>query len=143
MTVRYEVDYGDLQRLHEVIGRLPNKSEETINKVLKKSGGKLIASNITTLIPVSKPHDAHKGKIHAAQVKWSTQENENLSVSVKSAGGAAKNKGSFGYLVFPNEGRGSKNKHAQYFMEDGLEDATPGVIEMLESELVKKIEEEL
>lgn len=138
MTVKYDVDYGAIQRLNEAIGRLPGKAEDTINKVLKKSGGKLIVSNITPLIPVSK-----RNKTHASQSKWSKQENSNLSVSVKSAGGAANKKGSFGYLVFPNEGRGNKNKHAQYFMEDGLDQATPEVVQELESELVKKIEEEL
>lgn len=60
-------------------------------------------------------------KKHAKDSKPLDQEDINLGFRIFAKGGAAKNKGSFGYLVFPNEGRGPSNPIAQEFFEQGLE----------------------
>lgn len=148
VSVKYELNKKEFERLNDAISRLPGAAESVINQTLKKTGGNLIVQNITPLIPVSRYGSRvrpkkYAGGIHASEEKWSAKEHENLSITVKTKGGAAKNKGSFGYLVFPNEGRGPHNFYEQEFMETGLERATPAVVDEIERSLLTKIEEEL
>ncbi|HDR4840249.1 TPA: hypothetical protein QCR21_006057, partial [Bacillus cereus] len=57
-------------------------------------------------------------------------------------GGAANKKGSFGYLVFPNEGRGSHNPLEQRFAERGIVNARPRILAELHKGVDKVLEEE-
>lgn len=146
MAVSFEVDSLAIQRLSEAIERLPNKAESVINNTLKTKVSARITDRITPLIPISR--ERHGGgtrnKKHARNVKWSTKEQkENLSITVKSKGGAANKVGSFGYLVFPNEGRGKYNTRSIEFMETGLKLSTPDGIADIETDLIKTIQEEL
>lgn len=146
MAVNFEVDSLAITRLSEAIKALPNKAEKVINKTLVDKGSKSIAERITPLIPISRERDGNgiRAKEHAKTIKWSaTEQKENLSVTVKTKGGAANKKGSFGYLVFPNEGRGKYNTRSIEFMEAGRNLAIPKVIDDLEQQLILTIQEEI
>lgn len=146
MAVRFEVDYASIQKLSDAIMRLPNKAEKVINKTLVEQSSKTIAEGITPLIPISRNRDGSgtRSKIHARNILWYDKEQkESLSITVKTKGGAANKRGSFGYLVFPNEGRGKYQPRELEFMERGQDKATPEVINDIENNLIKTIEEEI
>lgn len=138
MSAKYEIDYSDVSRLEERITKIPNESEKIINKALEDQGVRMVVEEITKLIKTG----ARPGR-HANQSKWETVDNFNLGFDVKSRGGAAKNKGSFGYLVFPDQGRGPRNPIEQRFSERGLDAAEPRVVESLARDIEKKIQEVL
>lgn len=117
---------------------LPDKMERQVNDVLHLDGVEYSTEEITNLIPVSK-----RKKKHAKTSNWSKSDEFNLGFTVKSRGGAANKKGSFGYLIFPDEGRGSKNPIAHKFMEKGLDKSIPRVLEKMHVSIDRLIEEEL
>lgn len=136
MANRATLDYSGSQRLVEAMSRIPSKSEEVVNKVLKDRGAKEVIQAIIGFMPVSK-----RNKKHA---KFSNPLKEvmfNLGFDVIAKGGAAKNKGSYGYLVFPNEGRGSNNPVAQQFFEEGLASREDIILDYVIDELVRSQEE--
>lgn len=136
--MRAEINFEDLARLEQNIGRLPGKAEDIINKALDKQASRIVVEHITKLIKTGD----RPGR-HANQGKWEKIEKFNLGFDVVAKGGAAKNKGSFGYLVFPNEGRGPRNPTEQRFAELGLEQSVPKVLEIINVEMEKKIQEVL
>ena len=146
MAVKFTVDYTAIEKLSEAILKLPNKAEKVINKTLLEESSKQIAEGITPLIPISRDRKGNgiRDKIHARNVNWhSKEQKENLTITAKTKGGAANKRGSYGYLVFPNEGRGKYNPKDLEFMEKGRDKKLPEVIDGIESNLIKTIEEEL
>lgn len=136
--MRSLIEFGDLTDLNERLRQFPNRAEKAVNKALHTEGVKVIAQEMTNLIPVSK-----RQKRHAKDSKWYTHQTGNLEFVVKSKGGAANRKGSFGYLVFPDEGRGSKNPVAQNFSGRSLQKSTPKVLQKIHGALDQLIEEGL
>lgn len=143
MSVRFEFDYRQIAQLEQKLSRLPHRMEQVINSVLHNDGVEITTTEITKLLPVSTWKGKVRNKVHAKNSKWSKSELHNLGFTIKSRGGAAKNKGSFGYLVFPNEGRGPHNPLEQRFMETGLERSTSKIMELLNKKIDKTLEEEL
>lgn len=141
MSVKYTVDYKDIERLESKVKQLPGKTENIINDILHKQGIRKTVENITQFINISTRDGRPRNKRHAKTSGWHASDLFNLGFSVKAKGGAANKKGSFGYLVFPNEGRGPHNPFEQRFMERGLEVATPKILDVLNVELDKKIKE--
>lgn len=136
--MRATVEFDDLRGLQDKIKQLPNISEGIINQVLHVDGVEIVVKEMTELMPQSK-----QNKKHAKQSKWSSSQAFNLGFRVFSKGGAANKKGSFGYLVFPDEGRGPSNPWAQHFSDRSLIRATPKILELLDIELTNKIQEAL
>ena len=144
MSVKFEMNYSDFDVLDKNIKQLGNKAEKALNTSLHKHGKALIEPKITSLIPVStRPGEGIRDKVHARRAKWSKEKKENLGLTITTKGGAANKRGSFGYLVFPNEGRGKHNPNAQNFMEEGRDQALPKLIEVIQEDLIQAIEEEL
>lgn len=143
MTIRFELDYQQISQLEQKMMRLPKRMEKTINEVLHSEGIEIATQEITKLIPVSKWYNQARNKRHAKTSNWSRSEQGNLEFTIKTKGGAAKNPSSFGYLVFPNEGRGSSNPLEQRFAERGLQKAAPRIFEALNRNIDKVLEEEL
>lgn len=114
--MKFESKTHGQDELMQAMEKVPKRSEEIINKVLHSSGGKEVSMAIIGFMPRS-----DRTKKHAKDSKPLEQEDINLGFRIFAKGGAAKNKGSFGYLVFPNEGRGPSNPVAQEFFEQGLE----------------------
>lgn len=136
--MRAQIEFGDLSVLEDKIRMLPNIAEKAINQILHTEGIEIATREMTNLLPVS-----NANKKHAKDSKWSKSEIANLEFTVKSKGGAANKKGSFGYLVFPDEGRGPSNPWAQHFSDRALQRATPKILASLDEKLQEMIEGEL
>lgn len=145
MAAEFEFNHSEFDRLHENLIQLGDKAEETMNNSLAKRAEDIIVPRITDLIPISRNSNGQgvRDKIHARNLVWHKKELGNLSVTIKSKGGAANRRGSLGYLVFPDEGRGSSNPVAHRFMARGLEEGTPELVDGLQEDLIRRIEEEL
>ncbi|MBO0586458.1 hypothetical protein I2484_03980 [Sporosarcina sp. E16_8] len=117
---------------------IPGKAEQAINEVLHVEGVRIATEQITNLLPVSKRH-----KNHSKNSNWAKSRTGNLEFTVLTKGGAASNKGSYGYLVFPDEGRGRSNPTAHHFMQRGLDAATPIIVEKMSEKLTQIIQEVL
>lgn len=124
------VEFDDLNSLSNLIRQLPSRAEGAINEVLHTEGVEIVAKEMTNLLPVS-----NRQKSHAKKSKWWAKETGNLVFVVKSRGGAASRKGSFGYLVFPDEGRGPSNPFEQDFSGRSLQRSTPKILEKLHGAL--------
>lgn len=136
MANKATLDFSGSTRLLEAMKKVPEVSERVVNDVLKSRGTKEVMQAIIGFMPVSK-----RDKKHA---KFSNPLKEvmfNLGFDIVAKGGAAKNKGSFGYLVFPNEGRGPHNPVAQAFFERGLESREDIILDYVIDELVRAQEE--
>ena len=143
MVAKFQFDYSQITELENKIERLPRRLDSMINEVLHSDGVEITTKEITDELPVSHWKGQVRNKIHAKNSKWSTSEEHHLGFTVKTAGGAAKNPGSFGYLVFPNEGRGPSNFIEQRFMELGLAKAVPKIVERLNRKIDEFLEGEL
>lgn len=138
----FTLDYREIQRLEESIRQLPNRAEQAINQTLHTEGVDLVERNVTHLLPVSERnkntpwYKRHGSTKHAKDANWSTSENDNLAFTVKSKGGAANKRGSFGYLVFPDEGRGQPE---QNFTERATDVAVPQIVDKLHGKLLETI----
>lgn len=137
MAVRFEIDYSQFEELEKRMKQIPQKTESVLNSYLHNEAIRIATKEITDEMPVSSMRGAIRPKNHAKYSDWSKSEQINLGFTIKSKGGAARNKNSFGYLVFPNEGRGSSNPREQRFMEKGMENATSIIMD----ELIKRLDE--
>ncbi|MFJ7662959.1 hypothetical protein ACIQXW_11200 [Lysinibacillus sp. NPDC097162] len=137
--MRAQLEFNNLSSLEEKIRMLPNSAEKAINQVLHSRGIEIATREMTNLLPVSKV----RNKKHAKDSKWSKSEIANLEFVVKSKGGAANKKGSFGYLVFPDEGRGPSNPWAQRFSDRSLQKSVPKILAELDEALQDLIQEGL
>lgn len=137
-AAKFDLEFKEVEQLERNIEKLPNVAEKVINEVLERQGSRLVVEGITGFIKTGA-----RGGPHANSTKWDKVKKFNLGFDVVAKGGAASNRGSFGYLVFPNEGRGPRNHQEQRFMERGLEKSTPRVVEALNIDLEKKIQEVL
>lgn len=138
----FELDYQQLQEFENRIRELPNHAERAINETLHTEGIELIERNVTRLIPESRrnkntPWYRQHGSVkHAKDGNWSINKKENLGFLIKSKGGAANKRGSFGYLVFPDEGRGQTE---QNFTERATDIAVPQIVNKLHGKLIETI----
>ena len=135
---RAMIVFDNLTELEDRIRQFPNRAEGAINKALHSEGIRIVTEEMTNLIPVSK-----ENKKHAKQSKWSTHETGNLEFVVKTKGGAANKPRSYGYLVFPDEGRGPSNPWKQNFSGRSLQRSTPKVLTKIHGALDKLLEEGL
>jgi len=136
--MQVEIDYSDVEILEKKLSEMDKGAEETVNKVLHDFGVETVTRDVTALLPVSE-----RKKKHAKFSKPFTHEPENLGFIFKTKGGAAKNKTSFGYLIFPDEGRGPRNPVEQDFTGRGISKAKPKIINELTEVITNKLEEVL
>ncbi|MDZ5712240.1 hypothetical protein [Jeotgalibacillus haloalkalitolerans] len=141
MSVQF--DLSEFEELNKKIQKLGPKAEDALNESLHKHTKRILEPQITKLIKVSRRDGVVRDKDHARNMRWSTQVKENLEVTIKPKGGAASNPGSFGYLAFPDLGIGNHNRVPQEFMSRGRDKALPGLVELLDADLLKAIEEGL
>lgn len=123
MSIIFNVDFKRLTQLKEAMLKIPDRSEAVLNKYLHERGGDIVLKSILSLTPNS-GRDKSRWSNHKKHAKESNpykQDSFNLGFRIYARGGAANNQGSFGYLVFPNEGRGPSNPIAQEFFQKGLE----------------------
>ncbi len=121
---RWEVTLVGQDALLVKMQSYASKSEETINRVLKESGGQLAVDKITNLIPVSSG-DLRRGHRHAKSSKP-------LNVQYFNLGFRVRPKKSFEYIKYPDLGIGtSQRNQPQDFMQRGLQMAVDPITEAL------------
>ncbi|HEM5158038.1 TPA: hypothetical protein U1277_000590 [Streptococcus suis] len=137
MANKATLDFSGSTKLAEAMAKIPSKSEEVVNRVLLVRGTKEVMQAIIGFMPVSK-----REKRHAKYSNPLKERMFNLGFDIVAKGGAAKNKGLFGYLVFSNEGRGTHNPIAQAFFERGLASREEIILDYVIDELVR-VQQEL
>lgn len=129
---KFELSKEDLEKLESKISQLGEIGEEEINKVLHTESIKNVPNTIQQLINVS----VKRKGTHARHGKPFKTETFNLGFLIE-------NRPLFGYLVFPDEGRGPKNKIRQDFTGRGIREERPKVVNRLMEVLTTRIKEEL
>ncbi|NMH67291.1 hypothetical protein HF072_00540 [Bacillus sp. RO3] len=137
-AVKFEIYDGQIEKFLKKLKGLPGNVEEVINGILHKQGIDIATAEITRFMPVSGAN-----KKHAKKSNWSKSTKGNLEFTIKARGGAANKRGSFGYLVFPNEGRGPHNPLEQRFMERGAKSATSPILNKLNKAVDERLRKEL
>ena len=120
----------DIERLKEMISQLGDTAEQSVNDAIHGEGAKIATTDITKFIPVG----ARKNKHARFSEPFKTLE-LNLGIEITTMGG----KKGFGYLIFPDEGKGKRNRVAQDFTGKGLKIAKPKVIEEIQKQVIEKI----
>lgn len=109
----------NFDEIQQALQQVPNRAERAINNVLQTVGINATIKAIVGFIPVS-----DRKKRHAKTTNPLKGDMMNLGFRVYARGGAAKNKNSFGYLIFPNDGIGPHNPSAKQFFERGTQVAS-------------------
>ncbi len=139
------VDFSDCLELAEKMKRLPHATQHAINEYLWDKAGKILEKDIYKRMPHSQyvHYSKNKPKSHAKNSSSLEQVKFNLGIKVQTRT-EPKSK-DFGYLIFPDEGRGirQKKKGRQEFFNKSLETKKKKITDELLKHLNKKIEEEL
>lgn len=136
---KFSLSSEDMEKLEGALKNIHEGGEDLVNKVLHDESTKSAPKSIQGLINIG----ARKKGTHARNSKPFKTDTFNLGFFIKTKGGAAKNKGSWGYLIFPDEGRGIRNPREQNFTERGLEKERPKTVDRLMEVITNKIQEEL
>lgn len=128
---RYEIDFSKSLEIEKKMRLIPDKAEKLVNDVLKQKGTRIMMDSIIEEMPRSS-----KRKKHAKDSKPLTYRMMNLGFLVVAKGGAANKPNSFGYLVFPDEGRGPHNPIKQQFFKRGGDKAN----EPIQDEVIEALE---
>ncbi|MFC0525777.1 hypothetical protein ACFFGV_19550 [Pontibacillus salicampi] len=131
MSVRFEVDYSEVQRLQEKFAQLPGNVEKVLNDVLHSFGVEAVKENIKERIPVS-----DKQKRHAANYKSLKNEDFNLGFIIKP-------KPKYRYLVFPDQALGtSLGNSPEEFMSKGNDASIDLIMAQINEEVERLLREE-
>ena len=106
---------------------------DIVQEVYKDFAGEHIAESIINagVFPVSgRKFKGHSRGAKATGPKLFSHEISGLSLTVIA-------RGRFGYLIFPDEGRGKHNPVAHHFMQAGVEKAAPEVIDRILAKLTE------
>lgn len=129
MSVEYNLKLEDNEKLVEQFQRLAEKSETLTNEYFDKVAAKLMMEKIIGFMPRSEARKKH------------AKDSNPLSKKLVNLGFVIKSKNQFGYLVFPDEGKGYRNPVAQEFSVKGAEEASPGIedglLEVLERAMIE------
>lgn len=123
MAGEFTLDFKQSQKLEAKLKTFSGDAEKTVNEVLKRSGSKAVMQSIISFMPVSQRNKKHAKMSNPLKASYF-----NLGFRVFAKGGAANKPGSFGYLVFPDEGRGPHQAFAQEFFQRGGETASEQVL---------------
>lgn len=140
------LDYSEIAKLEERIKALPKKAEYEINYYLWNNAGNILQKQVYANMPRSnkdKSKVKKAPKVHAKDSDSLDKETFNLGVRIQTH--LKPSSKDFGYLIFPDEGRGKhqKRKGAQEFFGRALDKRTNEIADGLLNHLDKKIEEEL
>lgn len=130
----FKLDAAEFDRLTESIKNYPGNAENAINEILWGEGGQIIKAAIIDLLPRS--GRTWSGKKRAAKdAAPFTQENDNLSVTVRTTG-------AYNYLYFPDDGHTTRRHEGnQQFMYRGAEAEQERIIDLCIARLVENFEE--
>lgn len=127
----FKLDAAEFDRLTERIKEYQGDAESVINEVLWGDGGQIINAAIMELLPRSGRTWSGKKKA-AKDAAPFTQENDNLSVTIRT-------KGAYQYLYFPDDGSTTKKHEGnQQFMFRGAENEQEHIIDLCIAELINE-----
>ncbi|MGX7108349.1 hypothetical protein [Facklamia miroungae] len=126
--VKFSIEFEDNEELLEAFQKVPNKAEKVTNNFLESKGAPEAMRAIIGLMPVSRV-----SKRHAKDSSSLKQKMENLGFEIMP-------KKKFNYLVFPNDGVGSKNLKEQIFFQLGLKQVEGSITIQLTDVLLKAAE---
>ncbi len=140
------IDFSKVKKFQERWNALPKKSEYEANNYLWNEGGDVFKTQVLKFMPRSnkdKSKVKKAPKVHAKDVESLDKIPFNLGIKVQTK--LKPSSKDFGYLIFPDEGRGKhqKRKGEQAFFGRALETKTDEVGDGLLGHLNNKIEEEL
>ncbi len=132
MSVRFEIDYKEVEQLKEKFAKIPDKVEDAVNDVLHSYGIKTVKNHITDRIDVSKAN-----KKHAKYSKPLKHRTFNLGFEIIP-------KKPYRYLVFPDQALGtSVGNKPDEFMDKGLTAGTDPTLQEINERIEKLIQEEI
>lgn len=139
------INYEDIKKLEGKFKKLPNTAEYEINDYLWSEAGEILQKEVYSKMPRSiyKHYSKKQPKTHAKDTDSLEIVKYNLGVKVQTK--TKPRSKDFGYLIFPDEGRGirQRKKGSQEFFNKSLESKGKDVVDGLSEHLDKKIEEEL
>ena len=139
------LDFKDIIKLQEKLKLLPHTAEYEVNNYLWSNAGNILEKEVYNRMPLSEYVHYSKGapKTHAKDSESLEIIRYNLGVKVQTK--IKPRSKDFGYLIFPDEGRGirQKKKGSQEFFDKSLESKEDKIADGLINHLNKKIEEEL
>ncbi|GIN86976.1 hypothetical protein J6TS2_33620 [Heyndrickxia sporothermodurans] len=131
-AANWTINFKDVDRLAQNISKIPNRSEEIINRTLRGKSAPKAMESIQVGIPISP-----KQKRHAHSSKALNVQHGNLEFTIRP-------KRSFDYIKYPDLGIGtSKKKAPKLFMEKGLDKTSPTIVNDLNNAVIKEIENTL
>ncbi len=134
MSVKFQLDYSDFEKLTEKFKKIPDETEKLINSYLHREGVSISKRHIIARIPVS----TKKGKLKHAKFGNPLRDKPlNLGFEISPFP-------RFNYLVFPDQALGtSKGKTPKKFMNKGMDDSAEEIINGLTERIDEKIKEVL
>lgn len=132
--VEYRLKESQVKQLEEALARISKeKGEEVINRYLKDKGAPDTMLKIKEYMPLS----------DSKYVTTFAKLSDSLKAQMLDLGFKVKTKEKYHYLVFPDQGRGKRNKKRQDFFMRGLEEQTKTIVEELKEEITKAYQEEI
>ena len=139
------LDYKSLIKFEEKLKLLPQRAEYEVNNYLWSEAGNVLEKEVYRRMPRSHYEHYSKGKpkSHAKDSESLEIIRYNLGVKVQTK--IKPKSRDFGYLIFPDEGRGIRQlkKGKQEFFGKSLDSKNNQIVDGLVDHLNKKIEEEL
>ena len=140
----FTIDTKDLEKLQKKLSMLPNTAEYELNNYLWNRAGDILKRKVMQNMPRSSRDKSNyrKGpKTHAKDDESLEKITYNLGIKVHTK--LKPKLKNFGYLIFPDEGRGKHQSKSQEFFNKSLESETDKLKEGLFEHLNNKIEEDL
>lgn len=132
MSVRFELDYSDVEQLQEKLLKVPGDVEQILNNIVHTYGADKVKADIVLEMPVS-----NRNKRHAKDSRPLRQKDFNLGFTVLP-------KRPYNYLVFPDQALGtSHGKSPDYFMREGLNTSTRPIMGEINRRIDQLLKEEL
>ena len=140
----FTLDTKDLEKLQQKLLMLPKRAEYELNNFMWNNAGDVLKKKVMQNMPCSKRDKSNYKnvpKTHAKDVESLDKISYNLGIKVQTK--LKPKSKDFGYLIFPDEGRGKHQKVGQNFFGKALESESEKLKKELINHLNKKIEEEL
>lgn len=130
----WDVEFKAVEHLANAIADFGVGAGQIIQGVYNEFAAEEIKRNINAVLPVSgRTFKGHRTGAKAAGTGRVFQHTvSGLDLIVQS-------KGQFGYLIFPDEGRGAHNPRAQQFMQRGLDASVDAIVDRCIAKLAEAL----
>lgn len=138
------LEFKNIETLEKKFKALPLTAEFEVNNYMWNQAGDILKKEVYRNMPQSRRNKSNiqnAPKIHAKSTESLDKVTYNLGIKIQTHLNP-KSK-DFGYLIFPDEGRGKHQSRAQEFFGKALNNKSDEVSDGLADYLNKKIEEDL